>query len=76
MTDNTFEIHIIRPEDKDYPIAMNLVPFKEKYDLISIDGLVVVPLTQVLDAISEVKADVIERNGVKCCPTCLKPIEK
>lgn len=62
-------------KDKDYPLIMCLVPNKEKYDLFSVDGMVVVPLFQVIDAISEVKADAIIRNGVKCCPTCMNPIE-
>lgn len=63
-------IHIIRQTDDDYPLSMYLVPNKEQYDLISIDGLVVVPLVQVLNAISSVKADIIIRDGVKYCANC------
>lgn len=69
-----FDIHNIRPEDKDYPLIMKLVPFSEKYNLISIDNVVCVPLFQVIDAISEIKPDIVRRNGIDCCPTCGKPI--
>lgn len=69
------EIKMIKPTDADYPLAMNLVPFAEKYELIKIDNLVVVPLFQVIDAISEVKADIVVHDGVECCPTCMKPIK-
>jgi hypothetical protein len=69
------EIKMIKPTDVDYPLAMNLVPFAEKYDLMKIDNLVVVPLFQVIDAISEVKADIVVHDGVECCPTCMKPIK-
>ncbi len=66
---------MIKPTDADYPLAMNLVPFAEKYELMQIDNLVVVPLFQVIDAISEVKADIVVHDGVECCPTCMKPIK-
>lgn len=69
------KIKLLRPTDVDYPIIMKLVPFADKYDLIEIDDLIVVPLLQVFDAISEVKADIDVRNGVECCPTCGKPIK-
>lgn len=69
------EIKMIKPTDADYPLAMNLVPFAEKYKLIQIGDLVVVPLFQVIDAISEVKVDIVVHNGVECCPTCMKPIK-
>ena len=69
------EIKMIKPTDADYPLAMNLVPFAEKYELMQIDNLVVVPLFQVIDAISEVKADIVVHDGVECCPTCMKPIK-
>jgi len=69
------EIKMIKPTDANYPLAMNLVPFAEKYELMQIDNLVVVPLFQVIDAISEVKADIVVHDGVECCPTCMKPIK-
>ena len=69
------EIKMIKPTDVDYPLAMNLVPFAEKYKLIQIGDLVVVPLFQVIDAISEVKAYIVVHDGVECCPTCMKPIK-
>lgn len=55
-------IHIIKAGDKDYPSVMELVPFAEKYDLLSINGVIVVPLFQVIDAISDIKADYIIRS--------------
>ena len=48
-----FDIHIIKPNDKDYPECMKLVPHKENYDLISMDNLIVVPLVQVIDILSK-----------------------
>lgn len=69
------EIKLLRPTDVDYPIIMKLVPFADKYDLMKIDDLTVVPLLQVFDAISVVKADIDVKNGVECCPTCGKPIK-
>lgn len=69
-----WNIHVIKVGDKDYPLVMELVPFAEKYNLLSINGLTVVPLCQVIDALSVIKADYIIRNGIKCCPTCMKPI--
>ncbi len=70
------EIKMLKPTDADYPLCMNLVPFAEKYDLMQINNLVVVPLFQVFDAISKVKADIVVHDGVECCPTCMKPIKK
>lgn len=64
------EIHLIKPVDDDYPVCMELVENKERYSLISLDGLILVPLVQVIDAISGIKADVIVKNGKKICPNC------
>ena len=64
------EIHLIKPIDADYPVCMELVENKERYSLISLDGLILVPLVQVIDAISGIKADVIVKNGKKICPNC------
>lgn len=78
--ENDIDVHFIESNDKDYPtIPMALVPFKENYNLISLrvgdtKPLTVVPLSQVLDAISYPKADYIVIDGVKCCPTCRKPV--
>ena len=74
LREQRFDVHNVNPEDKDYPITMKLVPFADKYSLISVEGLIVVPLIQVLDEISSVKADLIRRNGVDCCPKCGKPL--
>ena len=63
-------IRVLEINDKDYPLIMNLVPNKEKYDLFKIDDLVVVPLMQVIDAIALVKSDVTIRNGVRYCSDC------
>ena len=52
LTKQDMKFRVITPSDKDYPSAMRLVPFKEKYTLIGIDDLIVVPLFQVMDAIS------------------------
>ena len=71
----SFDIHLVQPNDKDYPtLMMKLVPNAEHYQLISMDGLILVPLNQVFDALSEIKADSIIRNGVECCPKCFKPL--
>ena len=64
------EIHLVKPTDEDYPVHMELVEHKERYSLISLDGLILVPLVQVIDALSGIKADVIVKNGKKICPNC------
>ena len=74
LKEQRFNVRKIEPDDKDYPLAMKLVPFAEKYNLISIDGLTLVPLFEVIEAISLIKADIVRKNGVDCCPTCGKPI--
>ena len=51
-TKQDLNFRVITPSDKDYPSAMQLVPLKEKYVLFGIDDLIVVPLFQVMDAIS------------------------
>lgn len=63
-------IRLLEINDKDYPLIMNIVPNKEKYDLFKIDDLVVVPLMQVIDAIALVKSDVTIRNGIRYCSNC------
>ena len=68
------DIHTVKPGDKDYPLSMAHVPFAEKYNLISFDGLVCVPLFQVVNAISGPNGYII-RNGIKCCPTCKRPAD-
>ena len=52
LTKRDLNFRVITPSDKDYPSAMQLVPFKEKYVLFGIDDLIVVPLFQVMYAIS------------------------
>lgn len=64
------DIHNVRYGDKDYPLQMSLVDGKENYDLISIDGLILVPLVQVIDKMMCVEPDVIIRNGKKICTNC------
>lgn len=64
------EIHNVTIKDEDYPLSMLLVDKREQYDLISIDGLIVVPLCQVIDTLMSVKPDVIVRKGKKVCPNC------
>ena len=71
-----FNIHNVKPGDEDYPLVMELIPFKEKYHLISIDGIIVVPLFELIDTLSSVKPNIVLRNGVECCPTCMRPIDK
>ena len=69
-------IHELKPQDKDYPIIMSLVPNAEKYDLFSIDGCAFVPLFQVVDALMVVKPDIIVRNGKRFCANCGKAMEE
>lgn len=64
------EINEIKPTDKEYPIIMCLVDKPEKYTLFDLDGLTVVPLCQVIDAILTIKPDVNVVNGVKYCANC------
>ena len=67
----TIDIHEVKPTDKDYPtIVMSLVPKSEQYTLFSINGMTVVPLFQVLDAIMAIKPDIIRRNGIEYCANC------
>lgn len=68
--DDFFIVHNVHANDSDYPSAMLAVSGKENYDLISIDGLICVPLFQVIDKLMSVTPDVIVRNGVKYCPSC------
>lgn len=63
-------MHNVRPGDQDYPLHMLLVEDREKYDLISVDGLVLIPLFQVVDKLMCVTPDVIIRNGKRICPNC------
>ena len=49
---------------------MSLVPKAEQYTLFSINGMTVVPLFQVLDAIMAIKPDTIKRNGIEYCANC------
>jgi hypothetical protein len=74
MTDDKFNIRMISTTDDDYPLIMRDLPNKEKYQLLGINDAVFVPLYQVIDEITGIKADIIKRNGVECCPTCMKPI--
>lgn len=64
------EIKEIKPTDKEYPIIMCLVNKPEQYTLFSLDGLTVVPLYQVIDALLTIKPDVNVVNGIKYCPNC------
>jgi len=63
-------IHNVKETDADYPLCMLLVDNKEKYDLISMDGLMLVPLVQVIDLIASIKPDIVLRHGKKYCPNC------
>lgn len=50
--DNLFDIHNVRQNSKDYPSSvMDIVPNKEKYHLISINGLIVMPLFEFINYI-------------------------
>jgi len=60
----------IRASDPDYPLEMMLVPNREQYALIELGGVVLVPLHQVIDALSSVKPNWVKRNGVKYCYNC------
>ena len=68
--DETINIKLLKPTDKDYPIIMNLVYNAEQYDLLMLDKLVYVPLYQVIDELIDIKPDVIIKNGKKICPNC------
>lgn len=65
-----FKVKFLKPEDKEYPTPMFLVDNKERYDIIKLDGLDVVPLAQVIDKLTSVEPDVIIRKGKKICPNC------
>lgn len=72
-------MHMISEGDADYPeFEMLLVEHKERYNLFSIDvngrGLVVVPLFQVIDAISSVKPNYTIKNGKKYCSNCWQEV--
>lgn len=67
----TINVHEMKPTDKDYPtLVMSLVPKAEQYTLFSINGLTVVPLVQVLDAIMAIKPDTVRKNGIEYCANC------
>ena len=66
----------IKPQDKDYPMYMMLVPNAEKYNLFSIDGCTFVPLFQVIDALMVVKPDINVINGERFCANCGKKMEE
>ena len=70
------EIKEIKPTDRDYPIIMGLVDKPEQYTLFKLDGLTVVPLYQVIDALLTIKPDVNVRNGIKYCANCGKKMEE
>ena len=70
------EVKMLKPTDEDYPsIVMKFVPFKEKYQLFKIDNLTVVPLVQVIDALS-IMPDYIVKDGIKYCPLCLQKLDE
>jgi hypothetical protein len=67
----TISIHELKPTDNDYPtLVMKLVPKAEQYTLFRVNGMTVVPLFQVIDAIMTIKPDTIRRNGVDYCSNC------
>lgn len=67
----TIDVHEIKPTDMDYPtLIMRLVPKAEQYTLFSINGMTVVPLFQVIDALALIKPDTIKRNGIEYCANC------
>ena len=68
--DETINIKLLKPTDKDYPIIMNLVYNAEQYDLLMLDKLIYVPLYQVIDELIDIKPDAIIKNGKKICPNC------
>lgn len=72
---NVLKIRQLKPNDPDYPLAMRIVDNRERYNIIEIGDLVVVPLFQVLDAIASVKADYVTRDGIKRCPKCWHVID-
>ena len=50
--DNLFDIHNVTQNSKDYPSSvMDIVPNKNKYHLISINGLIVMPLFEFINYI-------------------------
>ena len=68
------EVKMLNPTDEDYPSnVMKFVPFKEKYQLFKISHLTVVPLVQVIDALS-IMPDYIVKDGIKYCPLCLQEL--
>ena len=71
VKEKAIDIHELKPTDKDYPtLIMRLVPKAEQYTLFSINGTTVVPLFQVIDAITVIKPDTIKRNGIEYCANC------
>lgn len=64
------KINEIKPTDKEYPVYMCLVDKPEQYTLFNIDGLTVVPLYQVIDALLTIKPDIKVVNGIKYCANC------
>ena len=65
MSEDNISIKLLNPTDENYPIIMNLVYNAEQYDLLMLDNLILVPLYQVIDKLTDIKPDVIIRKGKK-----------
>ena len=70
MSEDNINIKLLKPTDENYPIIMNLVYNAEQYDLLMFDKLIFVPLYQVIDKLTDIKPDIIIKNGEKICPNC------
>ena len=75
MSEDNISIKLLNPTDENYPIIMNLVYNAEQYDLLMLDNLILVPLYQVIDKLTDIKPDVIIRKGKKICPNCGAKLE-
>lgn len=77
FVDRNLVLKKLNPTDKEYPkLMMALVDNPERYDIYEGGGYDLVPLIQVLDALSGIKADEIVRNGKRICPNCGAEIKK
>ena len=47
----TCNVKFIKPGDKEYPPYMSVLPNADKIEVLSVDGVFVVPLVQVIDAL-------------------------
>lgn len=63
-------VEFVKPDTKDYPMEMYLVPNREKYNLLKVGDALFVPLYQVFDAMAGFRPNEEWRNGVRYCPNC------